>query len=134
MSIYVYVLNHNAVGFSLSTFEDRFQIDQIRHIPYDDAGGVWEACLLTKETDRKNAFYGMLKRLQISQMCKLRKRCLNLARADAEQIFAGLRRRNAGILCVFQVFATQSRRKFADRRRRRSGLTSVSFRITPLPI
>lgn len=52
MSIYVHVLNHNAVGFSLSTFAERFHIDQIRHIPYDDAGGVWDVCLLLKDRDR----------------------------------------------------------------------------------
>ncbi|MBQ9614455.1 MAG: LysR family transcriptional regulator [Lachnospiraceae bacterium] len=49
MSIYVYVLNHDAVGFSLNTFADRFQIHQIRHILYEDAGGVWDVCALLNE-------------------------------------------------------------------------------------
>ena len=53
MSIYVYVLNHKAVGFSLETFADRFHIDQIRHIPYEDEGGVWDVCVLMREQDRR---------------------------------------------------------------------------------
>ena len=52
MSIYIYVLNHNAVGFSLRAFSDRFNIDQIRHIPYEDEGGVWDICLLSKEKNQ----------------------------------------------------------------------------------
>lgn len=52
MSIYVYVLNHNAVGFSLNTFADRFHIDQIQHVPYEDKGGVWEVCVLMRDQDR----------------------------------------------------------------------------------
>lgn len=52
MSIYVYVLNHNAVGFSLGTFAKRFHIDQIRHIPYDDVGGTWDVCILMNEKDK----------------------------------------------------------------------------------
>ena len=52
MSIYIYVLNHNAVGFSLRAFADRFNIDQIRHIPYEDEGGVWDVCLLSKEKNQ----------------------------------------------------------------------------------
>ena len=52
MSIYVYVLNHNAVGFSLGTFAERFHIDQIRHIPYEDVGGTWDVCVLMNEKDK----------------------------------------------------------------------------------
>lgn len=52
MSIYVYVLNHNAVGFSLGTFAERFHIDQIRHIPYEDVGGTWDVCMLMNEKDK----------------------------------------------------------------------------------
>ena len=52
MSIYIYVLNHNAVGFSLRAFADRFNIDQIRHIPYEDEDGVWDVCLLSNEKNQ----------------------------------------------------------------------------------
>ena len=52
MSIYIYVLNHNAAGFSLRAFADRFNIDQIRHIPYEDECGVWDICLLSKEKNQ----------------------------------------------------------------------------------
>jgi len=52
MSIYVYVLNHNAVGFSLGTFTERFHIGQIRHIPYEDVGGTWDVCVLMNEKDK----------------------------------------------------------------------------------
>ena len=53
MSIYIYVLNHNAVGFSLATLADRFHIDQIRHIPYEDDGGFWDVCVLIKEKNKR---------------------------------------------------------------------------------
>ena len=53
MSIYVYVLNHDAVGFSLNTFADRFHIDQIRYIPYEDAEGTWDVCFLVNEKDKR---------------------------------------------------------------------------------
>ena len=52
MSIYVYVLNHNAVGFSLGTFAERFHIDQIHHIPYEDVGDTWDVCMLMNEKDK----------------------------------------------------------------------------------
>ena len=60
MSIYVYVLNHDAVGFSLDTFAERFHIDQIRHIPYEDEGGMWDVCLLLNEK-RKNRYLPYIK-------------------------------------------------------------------------
>ncbi len=52
MSIYFYVLNHNAVGFSLNSYAQRFHVDQIRHIPYTDEGGFWYVCILMRERDR----------------------------------------------------------------------------------
>ncbi len=51
MSIYFYVLNHDAVGFSLHSFAERFHVDQIRHIPYADEEGAWNVCMLMNEKD-----------------------------------------------------------------------------------
>ena len=52
MSIYEQVLNHNAVGFSLVGFADRFHIDQIVSIPHSDPDAKWEIGFLTRAEDR----------------------------------------------------------------------------------
>ena len=52
MSIYEYVLNHYAIGFSMKAFADRFHIDQIRSIPHSDPDAVWDICFLTRDTDQ----------------------------------------------------------------------------------
>lgn len=53
MSIYEYVLNHPAIGFSFEAYKKRFDLDQIQYIPYDDIGNTWDICILMQKKDMR---------------------------------------------------------------------------------
>jgi DNA-binding transcriptional LysR family regulator len=53
LSIYEYVAHNNAIGFTLKSYYDILQFQDIKYIPLDDPMAYWDICLVHSQNPRK---------------------------------------------------------------------------------
>lgn len=53
MSIYEYVLHNDAVGFTLKSYTNILQFQNIKNIPLNDPNAYWDICLVYKEDSKR---------------------------------------------------------------------------------